>query len=334
MTSNKDLLGEAGVQINILLGVCNGSTYLDAQLESILAQREPSWKILSRDDGSQDHSPRALKDYSARRDLRMILLKDGKGNLGVTGNYGLLAEKALQRSCQYMAFSDQDDVWASDKLSIQLAQMKKMEEKWPGAAILIHSDLELVDAELAPISPSFMRYKGIYSEISNPLKVLLANNFVTGCTVLVNRRLLEIALPFPKEAILHDWWLALCAAVFGQIKFINKPLVKYRQHENNEIGANSIFDLMNPFKANVSQYWLRATALLSQTIAQAGVLSERVKALEPSNPHLPLIRRYASLAELPPLQRIKELNRLGVHGQGFLRHFFLVLRLLNLSQEK
>ena len=317
----------------IVLGVYNGSEYLKDQIDSILSQHGPPWRILSRDDGSQDNSPAILKEYSAQ-ESRILFLQDNAGNVGTTRNFSFLMEKAFHSSYKYVALSDQDDVWNQNKLKVQLSLMQKAEQKYPGEAVLIHSDLEVVDADLNLISSSFMRYKGIRHETSHPLKVLLANNFVTGCTVLMNRRLLELALPFPKETVVHDWWLALCAAVFGHIEYIDKPSVKYRQHKNNEIGANSTFDLMNPFKKNVYQYCLKARNILSQTIAQSKALSERVKEHDPFNPHLTFIERYASLRNLSTFQRIKTLNSLGVHGQGYLRHLFLEARLISLPTQK
>jgi hypothetical protein len=84
-----------------------------------------------------------------------------------------------------------------------------------------------------------MRYK-VFGEppSRDPLAVLLTQNFVTGCTVLVNRPLLERALPIPESAVVHDWWLALVAASCGHLLYVDWPTVAYRQHDSNAIGAD------------------------------------------------------------------------------------------------
>ena len=60
---------------------------------------------------------------------------------------------------------------------------------------------------------------------------------MTGCTALINESLAEKALPIPENAIMHDWWLALVATAFGKLVYLDIPLVHYRQHSNNAIGA-------------------------------------------------------------------------------------------------
>ena len=67
---------------------------------------------------------------------------------------------------------------------------------------------------------------------------LLIENVVTGCTSFINKALLDVAKPIPSDSILHDKWLALVASRFGSIIFIPAPLVSYRQHESNVIGAS------------------------------------------------------------------------------------------------
>jgi len=317
----------------IVLGVYNGAKYLEEQLGSIIGQYDSSWNVLSRDDASQDNSSILLKEYS-KQDSRIILVQDNKRNLGVVENYSLLLKNAFGSACQYIACSDQDDVWSPNKLFAQLSLMRETEKKHPGTPILIHSDLEVVSAASKSISNSFMHYQGIYHEPSYPLKVLLVQNFVTGCTVLINRHLLEIALPIPKEAIMHDWWLALCAAAFGRIEYIDETLVKYRQHGQNVIGAKSIYDFANPFKTNWCERWLKGRDVLRQSMLQAQVLSERIRKYDPTNPNLSLIERYASLRNLSPIQRIRELRKLKVWAQGYIRNTVLLSRFFLLEYKE
>ena len=63
------------------------------------------------------------------------------------------------------------------------------------------------------------------------------NYFVQGSTVLINRKMIKIGLPFLESVELHDRYFHLLSEFFGKRIFINKSLMKYRQHESNEIGA-------------------------------------------------------------------------------------------------
>jgi hypothetical protein len=62
-------------------------------------------------------------------------------------------------------------------------------------------------------------------------------NTVTGCTMIINRKLAQISLPIADDAIMHDWWIALVATQFGMIYTIKESTISYRQHSNNEVGA-------------------------------------------------------------------------------------------------
>jgi len=319
--------------VGIVLAVYNGEYFLVQQLESIALQDYQGWDLYARDDDSNDDSQAIVKKHS-EKEGRFHVLMNGKGNMGARDNFALLINMKELTSYGYVAFSDQDDVWQNNKLSVQLDAMRKMEEEFPESALLIHSDMAVVDASLMMIAPSFLAYQGIKHEKIYPLKVLLAQNFVTGCTVMVNRKLLDIALPIPEEALMHDWWLALCAAVFGHIGFIDKPLVKYRQHGDNEVGAKHIGDFLNPITGKWKKRWLEGRENLFQSMKQAEALAERIRKHEPENPNLALVEAYADLQGASRWQRIKKIQQLGVHAQSNSRQALLLSRLLLTSKTK
>ena len=320
-------------KISIALGIYNGSRFLEQQVKSIFSQQFHHWNLLVRDDHSQDNSIQILKCLCA--DKNQISIDQEKfENQGAIKNFSVLLEESMSTSSEYVALADQDDVWDPNKLSEQLSLMKQVEAKFPDQPVLIYSDMEVVDESLNLIAPSYMQYQGIQHETSNPLRVLLAQNFVTGCTILVNRQLLKIALPIPDEAQMHDWWLALCAATFGQIAYVNKPLLKYRQHGSNEVGAKSLFKLLNPFQNNYYQFWSKGRERVLGSIQQARVLADRVRKYDCSNSSLAMIEGYAQLQKKHPLQRVKKISELRIHAQSNLRHLLMLSRLINLSTIK
>ena len=75
---------------------------------------------------------------------------------------------------------------------------------------------------------------------------------------------------------MHDWWIALCCSLNGVVEFINRPLVLYRQHGENEVGAKRLVDLVNPFKTSLIDRWKAGTDHFWRTTVQAGHLLKRI----------------------------------------------------------
>jgi len=312
--------------VGIILATHNGECFLKEQIQSIIHQTYRDWNLYIHDDASCDSSRDIIRDFS-QTDQRIHILIDDNSNLGAKDNFSFLMQHDDLHSYDYIFFSDQDDVWQPNKMINQLYAMIRMERKFPETALMVYSDMEVVDPLLQKISPSFMVYQGIHHE-NNGLSTLLVQNFVTGCTMLINRKLLNISIPIPTNAIMHDWWIALCAVTFGEIGYIANPLVKYRQHEKNTIGAKHIKNFLNPLSSQWYQHWLNGRTNLFQSMKQAVSLSFRIKNLDPNNPYLISIESYASLAHASPWKRIITLRRLGVHAQSKLRHTLLLSRLL------
>jgi len=231
-------------KIAILLATYNGGAYLPAQLDSILTQTYSHYIVIARDDCSSDNSVAILQDYQQRHPDKFHLVDTGANpsNKGASSTFSCLIEYALENKQAlgldhaYMMFCDQDDVWFDNKIECEMAAMLAAESEQPERPLLIHSDLEVVSEELAQIAPSLIRYQGL--EITrNKFSNMVISNLVTGCTALINEALALKACPVSKQAIMHDWWLALVAAAFGEVIFLNQPLVHYRQHGSNTIGA-------------------------------------------------------------------------------------------------
>ena len=101
------------------------------------------------------------------------------------------------------------------------------------------------------LSNSYWKLKGFEHKIYkyNNFDSLYLNNFITGSTMIVKAKMLDKILPMVHESkyILHDYWVALVVSKLGKISYINEPLVKYRQHKNNEIGSKKKSDKINEF---------------------------------------------------------------------------------------
>ena len=297
-------------QVDILLATYQGAHYLDGQIQSLLAQTYPHIRILIRDDGSQDATWHLLQAWAAQEPDRIVLLPD-RANLGIKGNFSRLMEHA---QAPYICFSDQDDMWFPDKVKKSLERMLKLEdilgEETP---ILIHTDLKVVDEKLDELSPSFWRYTCLSPQASS-LPRLLTQNMVTGCTMCINRALLERAKPIPQAAVMHDWWVALVASCFGQIDFLEEASMLYRQHLWNDTGAKSysLTSLWNKKSAAPK----RATL---QSFAQAESLMERYRNTLTERQKT-IIESYYQLPSLPYWRQKIQLLRHGFTKHGFWRN--------------
>ena len=213
------------------------ATYREQQLDTILAQTVPV-KILISDDGSDDGTREMLENYAGWYSEQVFLHHRTQHTGGAAGNFFWLMQEALKdEKNEYIFFSDQDDVWENNKVSVMLHRMKVL-EKGLGkqCPILLYSDMEVVDEDLYEISPSFAAYTHQDPDRSS-FAELLVENQVTGGASMINRALLTHCAMEPEICCMHDWWIALTASCFGVIEFMPRVLSKYRQHGDNVLGA-------------------------------------------------------------------------------------------------
>jgi len=216
--------------IEILMATYNGEKYISEQIDSIINQTCKNWKLLIRDDGSQDKTLEILEEYE-KRDERINILRDIKGNLGFVKNF----EELLKNSSEeFIMFSDQDDYWIENKLENYINELGTLSEKEQKMPLLIHSNSFVCDENLNVKKKEFINSKIAAHYKKNSY---FFSYIVQGSTALINKELMDIGLPFLKNVTLHDRYFHLLAEFFGKRIFISKSLIKYRQHGGNEIGA-------------------------------------------------------------------------------------------------
>ncbi len=221
--------------IDILLPTYNGGHYLESLLDSIIKQVMNSWRIIIRDDASTDNTVQIIKKYAEKYPDKIKLIENKGKRVGFLNNYANLLEMS---DADYIMFCDQDDIWCPDKIKKSINKIFEMEKNF-GADIplLVHSNLTVVDENLKNIDKSFWKFRNLNPKKGSSLNRLLVQNIVSGCTVLMNKKLKELAAPLPDDAVVHDWWLSLIAIVFGKLDYIDEALILYRQHSNNVMGA-------------------------------------------------------------------------------------------------
>jgi glycosyltransferase involved in cell wall biosynthesis len=302
--------------VSVALCTYNGSRFIGEQLRSILAQSPPPDQLVISDDGSTDGTLDAVRAELAaqpaaiRSGLEVVILENASA-LGVTRNF----ESAV-RACtgEIIALSDQDDVWMPERLARARAEFTARPE-----LLLLHGDARLVDDDGAPIGHTLFEAIEFTPEEQrevrdgNALGVLVRRNVATGATVVFRRGLLNHAIPF-SDVWVHDEWLAIIASIMGRVDFESEPLIDYRQHNANQIGATKptlrikIGRLREPRDERNQHLVGRAEALLGRVIglgdaAPPGAVEFITKKLEHERfrrdlPVTPLFRVVPVLREM------------------------------------
>jgi glycosyltransferase involved in cell wall biosynthesis len=207
--------------ISVVMATYNGAEYLSEQLESLLSQTYPNMEIVICDDASTDGTSLLLASYAAIHSN--IRVYHNKENLGYIRNF----ERAITLSSgSLVALCDQDDYWFPEKLAVQYASL--------GESVLVYCDSYICNADLSLTDKTVSSISNCNSYNSCLQQAVFCR--IYGNTMLFKKSILQGALPFP-TVLPHDWWIAYIATCNGNITYCNEPLVKYRQHENNLIGA-------------------------------------------------------------------------------------------------
>lgn len=215
----------------ILLASYNGEKYISEQLDSIINQTYKNWELIIRDDGSKDETMTILNKYE-KKDERIKILRDDKGNLGFLKNFEELLFNAKE---EFVLFSDQDDFWLKSKLEKFVEKIRDLDEKVLSKPLLVHCNSLVCDEKLEVIKEKFIDSKIAKKNNSN---IYFFEYIVQGSTSMVNKKMIKESLPFLKNVTLHDRYFHLLSQFLGTRIFIDESLVKYRQHERNAIGAS------------------------------------------------------------------------------------------------
>jgi len=219
-------------RISVAIATYNGEKYLRQQLDSIYHQSLLPFEVIVCDDCSTDNTLNILQDYCEKYDL---IYYANEKNLGYAKNF----EKVMSLcKGEYTTLSDQDDIWLKNKLLVLFDNIKKIESANPAKAILVHSEAMVVDQSLNVIKNKFIgKRAGLRSGINN---LLFYNAKVQGSSVLFNSKFKDLLLPIPDTIQQYDFYASIISETIGIRHFIPTPLMLYRQHDNNQVGAGNL----------------------------------------------------------------------------------------------
>jgi glycosyltransferase involved in cell wall biosynthesis len=311
--------------VDVLLSTYNGAPFLAEQIQSVLNQSDPRFRLLIRDDGSSDETPRLIAEFAGRYRGKIVLIDQRGPHLGACMSFARLLEASR---ANHVMLCDQDDFWFTDKIAVSLEKIRQCERRFPAETpILVHSDLIVTDGTLRPVHGSLWAYQGLNPLQGHKLNRLLTQNVVTGCASLINRALIRKALPIPSQAVIHDWWLALVASALGHLDLILRPTALYRQHANNSVGAS---------RYGFQHGWQRLRHLLEGhpvnsglwgTVQQAIAFQERFAGELPEEKRR-VVESYTRINSFGSARKAIALWRNGFRKHGLLRNLGMIAEIV------
>ena len=309
-------------KIDIVMAVHNGSRFIQEQIESIMNQSYKNWRLIVRDEVSTDNTLELLRKFKEILKERIVIVHDDIKR-GACQNFA----KALELSDgDYTMFCDQDDFWLPEKIWKTYEKMMEMESRYgKEIPIYVYTDLTVVDSKLRIINDSFWKYQKLNPENGKNLAKLMTYNVTTACTAMINRCLRELAIPIPKEAIMHDCWCAMVASVFGKVGYLDMATILYRQHGENDSGARQ-YNLRYIIKKTMEYViGVKKEVFEKGEIEQAEVFLKRYRDLMAKR-DIHVIEDFLSLRKKRFFRNRVVILKNGFFKPGFLRNIGLLLK--------
>lgn len=230
--------GQPGSKHRISVALCtyNGARYVEAQLDSYMAQTRRPDELVVCDDISTDHTPTILAEFE-RRATFPVRIERNANRLGSTKNF----EKAIGLCTgDLIATSDQDDVWLPEKLALSEAKFAAQPD-----CGLVFTNAEVVDESLVPVGHQLWDaiQFGLRAQWrvqrGHVFEILLRQWLVTGATMMFRAEYRPVVLPIPENWI-HDGWIAFIIGALAPIACVRQATVKYRQHAAQQIGGKKL----------------------------------------------------------------------------------------------
>lgn len=217
-------------KIAILLATYNAGERLKYLINSLYSQTEKDWNLYVHDDSSSDGTKERLSEYAEKKENFYVLGDNVRR--GACDSFLWLLQNV---DSDFYMFCDQDDIWLPYKIEISLAATKNLNDNIP---ICVNTDLAITDGQYNIEDKSLWKISKVCPQFLSNLEYMSLFPFVTGCTMLFNRKAKEVTVFDVENIPMHDWWI--CINILkndGKIVNVNKSTILYCQHGNNTIGA-------------------------------------------------------------------------------------------------
>lgn len=275
------------VRVEVLLATHNGQKYVGELIESLAHQNGVEIDLVVSDDGSTDGTLQIVNSFT--NSFRSLIILNGP-NKGAKNNFAHLIRNS---DSDFSAFADQDDIWLPNHLNESVNRLAA----YTGSPALAFS--KVIEFSDFATSHEWPQISSIPS-LSN----LLTENLARGCTIVLNRELMNLLKQSNFDEIyMHDWWAVLVAKTCGKVEFVNATAVKYRIHEENVVGTKKpTYERVRLFLQNYFLYqeWLpqRQASLLFRQFGDFMTKKDQY-----------LVQTFANIKDYSLKERYKFLNQ-------------------------
>ena len=270
--------------VSIIMPAYNAERYVADAIRSVLDQTYRDWELVVVDDGSKDGTAGVVRELAAR-DARIRLVTRENGGQAAARNTGIRASRG-----GLVAFLDADDLWAGEKLELQVRALEET-----GADVLSSNGFVFRDDDTSVEAYVLATVPGRTAG-AEMFRLLYAFNRIQIQSVVVRRELLEKVGLFDEDRRYqncedYDLWLSLAAA--GALFYgMEERLIKYRRHSTASTYEES--NVLRPMVEVMKKHG-RVSALgekvvrtrvrdlyrsLAEALVREGKLAEAARSLE------------------------------------------------------
>lgn len=217
--------------VTILMATYNGGEHLRNQLLSLQQQKFKSWKLFIQDDGSNDNTIDIITEFECL-DARIHFVNNNISRQGPGKNFISLAKYS---DSEYTIFCDQDDIWFENKISDMVEYAESVNLADNNNPSIVYADGYAFSDETGDID-----FSGISHNHANDLSgFLFFNGGYQGCSIMFNQAMVKFLSEYKGAIYLHDDIASLAAHALGEVYFLPKKLMLYRQHAKAVTGMKS-----------------------------------------------------------------------------------------------
>lgn len=211
--------------ISIAMTTYNGELFIREQLDSIISQTYENLEIIICDDCSTDSTRDILNEYKIIDNRIKLFFNDV--NLGFNENFN----KAISLcNGDYIALSDQDDIWDSNKIQREYDVFKNNKIDF------VCSNSRMIDdngLKMGYTMKEACKYNWIPYSKNMLFRRLVFFNIVQGSTILASSKFLKSVPKCPADFPYYDWWYALYSCSLDGFYYYDECTLSYRQHSSN-----------------------------------------------------------------------------------------------------
>ena len=230
--------------VSVIIPVYNGERYLAETIESVIAQTEVNWEIIAVNDGSTDISQTILEGYAKKIPDRIRVIAVENRGVSRARNTAVAAARGT-----YVAFLDQDDLWAPRKLERQVEMFSR--DKNLGISF---TNVMFIDEKGSVHRENVLKF-GLKHR-GNVFEYLIFENFIGISSVMLKKELYVKTGGFdPRFFIAEDYDFLLKVTHESSVDYIDEPLLLYREHGDS--GTHTKIDRLIDEALSISNHWRR-----------------------------------------------------------------------------